>query len=459
MRHPACVRAARLVALSLLLVFGAGCAADAPPVTPSAAATPTAGLDSTPPASGLGGVAGGTLSPAAPAGSGIGQTAGPAVSPGDPASPGPSGSAPGSSTPPVPVGKALSHEVFGFVNWYSLPKVRGRIEHDALTTIGFFSVDADRDGHLVKQRRGKPTDEWKAWTSDAMTKLIEESHTNGTRVVLTISRFAWDAAGARETVPLLTKAAARKRLAGEVAAEVIRRGIDGVNVDLEPVPKGRHRDFTLLIREIRAALDAARPGLELTFASIGFSDEYDLPALLAPDAADAVFIMGYQYRGGFSDTAGSVAPMNNENFGVEQTIDEFLEGTTADRIILGVPYYGWQWPTASTALHARTLPDSPRNGKSGPVFYEEAANLADQVGVSYDEQEMSARVVYRRRICGGCPLVWRQLYFDDVKTLAERYAYVKERGLRGAGVWALGFEGARSAELYQVLREAFGTPQ
>ena len=88
---------------------------------------------------------------------------------------------------------------------------------------------------------------------------------------------------------------------------------------------------------------------------------------------------------------------------------------------------------------------------------EEAANLADEFGASYDEDEMSARVAYRRRMCPGCPLVWRQLYFDDAKTLGRRYAFIKQRGLRGAGVWALGFEGARSGELYQVLRDAFGT--
>jgi spore germination protein YaaH len=44
--------------------------------------------------------------------------------------------------------------------------------------------------------------------------------------------------------------------------------VDGVNVDLEPVPNGQKARFTLLMKEMRAALDAVRPGLELTFASI-----------------------------------------------------------------------------------------------------------------------------------------------------------------------------------------------
>jgi spore germination protein YaaH len=120
-----------------------------------------------------------------------------------------------------------------------------------------------------------------------------------------------------------------------------------------------------------------------------------------------------------------------------------------------VPYYGWEWPTASDDLNAPVLPLNDRNGLSRQVYYAEALRLAQQWGSTFDEYEGSARIVYRSRACRGCPLVWRQLYFDEPRSLARKYAYVNRRDLRGAGIWALGFEGPHAAELNQLLRDAF----
>lgn len=372
--------------------------------------------------------------------------------------------APGARTSdaPSPVsgmrpGKQLTREVFGFLNWFTLPAIEGRIQYDALTTIAFFSIDVDLDGRLVRGTKARPTGAWAAWMSDRMTTLISEAHAADTHVVLSVSRFAWDRAGTRDTVALLSRPAARQRLAAGLAAAIAERDVDGVNIDLEPVPTGQRANFTHLLREVRRAMDATRPGLGLTFDSTGFSTEYDVPALIAPDAADAIYIMGYQYRGPWSRYAGDVAPLVGPGFGIRQTVDDFLAGTSPDGIILGLPWYGWQWQTETNALHGRTIPADDRNGRSRPVYYEEAAALAQQMGSEYDAEEGSARVMYQARACRTCPRLWRQIYFDDTRALAQKYAYVNERGLRGVGVWALGFEGSRSDELYEVIRDAFGT--
>lgn len=454
-----------MVALLLAIVLVGACAADQQPTaTPALAAPETAAAvapdefeQGSAPAEPRPGTET-SLPDATDRGTGTAPVEG---SPAGPGGPSPVASAPSSSpgvTPPPGSAKGLTKEVFAFLNHYSLDAVEGRIEYDVLSHIGFFSIGVDRDGRLVKGTRGRPDPAWKAWTGSQMARIIEDAHANGTKVILTAERFAWTPRGRADTVRLLSSAAARKRMAKELAAAVEERGVDGVNVDLEPVPNGQKARFTLLMKEMRAALDAVRPGLELTFASIGFTDEYDLKALLAPGVADALFIMAYQYRGNWSEYAGSVAPMRTENFGIEQTLEAFLQDTTPDKVILGVPYYGWQWRTTSNRPNARTLPANARNGRSRPVFYEEAADLAERHGSTYDPKEVTARVVYRARDCGKCPLLWRQAYFDDRQSLARKYEIVKERGLRGAGIWALGFDGSRSGELYELLRDAFRAP-
>jgi spore germination protein YaaH len=53
-------------------------------------------------------------------------------------------------------------------------------------------------------------------------------------------------------------------------------------------------------------------------------------------------------------------------------------------------------------------------------------------------------------------LHWRQLYFDDARTLGAKWDLVRQSKLLGTGLWAAGFEDPRP-ELYRVIREKFLT--
>ena len=51
---------------------------------------------------------------------------------------------------------------------------------------------------------------------------------------------------------------------------------------------------------------------------------------------------------------------------------------------------------------------------------------------------------------------WRQLYYDDATALKAKYDLVNRHGLRGVGIWALGYDGTRT-ELYAALKAKFIT--
>ena len=52
------------------------------------------------------------------------------------------------------------------------------------------------------------------------------------------------------------------------------------------------------MRELRAAMNAVDPTLQLTFDVMPGIENYDVAALTADDAADAMFVMGYEYLTG-----------------------------------------------------------------------------------------------------------------------------------------------------------------
>ena len=51
---------------------------------------------------------------------------------------------------------------------------------------------------------------------------------------------------------------------------------------------------------------------------------------------------------------------------------------------------------------------------------------------------------------------WRQLYLDDATAIRAKYDIVNRYGLRGAGIWALGYDGTRP-ELWAAIKDKFIT--
>ena len=86
-------------------------------------------------------------------------------------------------------------------------------------------------------------------------------------------------------------------------AAVRDRGADGINLDFEPLVAGSEDGFVALVRTMRAELDRVARGYHLSFDTLGRPGNYPLERALAAGGADAVFVMGYDYR-----TAGSTTP-------------------------------------------------------------------------------------------------------------------------------------------------------
>jgi spore germination protein YaaH len=345
-------------------------------------------------------------------------------------------------------------EVFGFLPYWMLDDPSLQLDYSALSTIAYFGVTASPSGDLVRRGRdGTPTDGWAGWRSEELTAIVDEAHLSGTRVVLTVARFAWTSGEAAATRQLLSRRNARLRLATEIAREVEARGVDGVNLDFEPIPAGQSRNFVRLVRAVRRALDAGGADHQLTVAATAHPTGYQVEALTAADAADALFVMGYDYRWSGSSRAGAVAPLAGPSYDLGDSLSEYMARAPAEKIILGLPYYGRLWATVSGAPNARTHGRRPY-AFSRSVRYSEAVAIATRRRTRYDAVEHARWMAFRGRACARCPRTWFEIYYDDAQSLAAKYDLVNARRLRGVGIWALGYDGLRP-ELYDLLHRKF----
>ena len=116
--------------------------------------------------------------------------------------------------PPSLAGSAplQSHEIFGYAPYWTLPQSSSFDVAD-LTTLAYFSVDANADGTLDESGAG-----WNGYESQDLANLVTRAHAAGDRVVLTVTCFsqaALDAITSDPTAPATLSAALVERGVGQ----------------------------------------------------------------------------------------------------------------------------------------------------------------------------------------------------------------------------------------------------
>ena len=321
-------------------------------------------------------------------------------------------------------------EVFGFhPHW--MGTAWQNYNFHLLSTVAFFGVEVNANGSLGNAH---------GWP---VTSLINTAHSYGVKVVLVAILFDSD-----DINTLLSSAANRQNLIDNLLASVTNAGADGVNIDFENMPSGQKAHLVTFMTDLTEAFHAEIPGASVTIdmPAVDWSDNFDYDGLA--DACDGLMIMGYAYHWSGSSTTGPVSPLyGSGSLSVSWTVDDYLSktGNDADKLILGLPYYGFEWPTSGAAAGASTT------GDGDAIFYSEASVLAETYGLLRDTE--SGQIPWYRYEDDG---QWYQGWFDDSLSLSAKYNLALEENLQGIGIWALGYDG-QAQELWGALADHFVT--
>lgn len=137
------------------------------------------------------------------------------------------------------------------------------------------------------------------------------------------------------------------------------------------------------------------------------------------DNANAVLLMTYEWGYTYGPPL-AVAPIRN----VRQVVEYALGIIPPEKIFLGIPNYGYDW----------TLPYVKGESKADSISNVEAVQLAAEFGaeIQYDEGSQSPWFNYTDND-GRTHEVW----FEDVRSIQQKFELIKEKNLRGAGYWNL----------------------
>jgi hypothetical protein len=313
---------------------------------------------------------------------------------------------------------ARHHEVFGFAPYWTLSDQQG-FDVSNLSTIAYFGVDVGTDGSLVQSGAG-----WTGFQNPALTDLVARAHASQTRVVLVAKSF--DPAVLHR---LGSDPSAADRLAGQLTEAVRWKGMDGVNLDFEGGDGADRAGFTAFVTRLAQGLHTAGAHWQVTLdtyasAALDRTGMVDVAAI-AP-AVDGFFVMAYDMNS--SATPSPTAPLNGRDWNDTRAMTSYTAAVPASKVILGIPFYGYQWPTSDGSRQARAL------GTARAVSYGQLA--ASRPPVQWDDTAAVPWTAYQ-----DASGQWWQAYFDDPQSVALKSDLADHMGLAGVGVWALGMEG------------------
>lgn len=215
----------------------------------------------------------------------------------------------------------------------------------------------------------------------------------------------------------------QQNLIRELWSVVQEKGYGEVDVDFEYVLAEDRELFADFVRRLRIIMNLF--GIRVTVA-LAPKTSRDQRGLLYEgidykalgEAANGVLLMTYEWGYTYGPPM-AVAPINM----VRRVVEYALTEIPAEKISLGIPNYGYDWP----------IPYEQGVTRAISIGYTEAIRLAVDHGVRiyFDETAQSPHFRYWQY---G---IQHEVWFEDVRSMHAKFELIKEFGLAGTGYWQL----------------------
>ena len=223
---------------------------------------------------------------------------------------------------------------------------------------------------------------------------------------------------------VLTDEAVQDRLVEELFQTILRRGYAGLDVDFEYLPGDLASAYADFLSRLRRLLHpqglflwaALAPKTSARQRGLLY-EGHDYAGISA--AADAVLLMTYEWGYTYGPPM-AVAPLPN----VRAVLDYAVTEMPPEKILLGVPNYGYDWP----------LPFVQGVTRAQSISNQRAIELAveHRIAIQYDETAQSPFFHYTDAN-GTVHEVW----FEDARSMDAKLRLIAEYGFLGAGFWNL----------------------
>ncbi len=341
--------------------------------------------------------------------------------------------------------------IYGFLPYWNLNQVQLAPQ---ITHLAYFSLTLSPEGKiLTESSAGSSEPGYQKLSSDRLLELSQIIKQRGGQFELVLTLFDNE-----DIAELVSSTQNQQNLLQSLDSLLLAYPIDGINLDLEyngTVDQGLRDQFTEMVAAIDQHLQTTHPEIKLSldfFASAASKQLiWDISEL--EPYLDYMVVMAYDFHRPNSPQAGPVAPLFGGEESWEADINQHLAKLTQlvpkEKILLGIPFYGYQWQTTTREAQAKTYPQTGQTMELNEVeaLLSPEAQKEYQVEQHWHQAALSPYLTYQRDDKNYV------VYYENSRSLSYKIDYANRLNLAGIAIWALGYEDAQG-QLWQVIEES-----
>lgn len=315
----------------------------------------------------------------------------------------------------IDTGGKLSKYILGYYYSQSYDDFMKNYNKLSSTAVKWYTLDNNGD---VTDNYGSPR---YINVPDGYEEVIKLSRANGIKIYMLIFESNGD-----KLQKVLSTLESRKRLVSQIVTVVEREGYDGVNIDFEYLKAADKDKFIEFIKGLSEALHASGKSLNISLPAktekADWWPGYDYRAL--GTYCDFVVLMAYDKN------PASPEPQAGIDW-VEEVVDYALARIPAEKIVLGIGYFGYDWATGG----GKNTVLATRNGISisGLLFADE---LVERYGIKFTIDKKSSMAYGTYTDSNG---VFHQIWMENEASVDAKAKLVIQKGLKGIALWRLGY--------------------
>jgi len=250
-------------------------------------------------------------------------------------------------------------------------------------------------------------------TDTAALNVIHHGKKMAIAVVSNYNKDHWDGQAVRR---LLNDSNAQQNLISNLVSLVKHHGYKGINIDFEELNLQNTDGFNRFMSNLYNRFHSEK--LIVSQDISPENDDYD-PQILQ-HYNDYIVLMAYDQHTDQSN-AGDISHQE----WVEEKLDDICNKVDADKVILALACYGYDWPKNSVGV---------------PVTYEKAMTVAVNYKSKVQFNPESANLNYTYKDGSG---IEHEVYFTDAATNFNLIRKADDWGIAGIALWRLGSEDRR----------------
>lgn len=294
-------------------------------------------------------------------------------------------------------------------NGYAYPYVSDAVLKTALPFVDYlspFTYGMTFSGNLIQ-----PDDE----------KMLESAYNLGTKGALHLSTLdSTDRFDTALATNVFTNYNARETLLKEIAETARQKNLSLIDVDFEYLNAADAAGYATFVAELKSlgypVIVAVAPKTSRT--QKGQLYEGHDYALLAQEA-DYLFVMTYEWGYTYGPPL-AVAPLPN----VRQVLSFALTETRANKILMGIPNYGYDF----------SLPYVAGASRATSIGNRRAVDIARQYGAEIMFDQTAVAPYFNYRDAAG---TLHEVWFENARSIYAKFMLLQELGLEGVGYWNL----------------------